>query len=271
MRRPSLRFEKSLLRDGRHFVAGVDEVGRGALCGPVSVGVVVIDCEVGRVPDGLADSKLLSPEQRESVLPKVQRWAPHHAVGHADAAEVDAFGILVALRLAALRALAGLARHGAPTPDVVVLDGSHDWLSDRPEQGDLFAPDPGLPDVAVPAVLTKVKADLSCASVAAASVLAKTERDRLMSALARDHPAYGWDSNKGYAAPQHVEALRELGPTPWHRRSWRLPGVIDSPPTATDVAGPVSTADAVGEVPGIDVRGGRVVAGPDPASGGGLV
>lgn len=224
MKRPSLRLEKSLLRDGCASVAGVDEVGRGALCGPVSVGVVVVGADVRRVPDGLADSKLLTPEQRERLAPVVRRWAPRHAVGHAGSDEVDAFGILTALRLAALRALLLLAEAGS-APDVVVLDGSHDWLSRRPEQGDLFAPEPPEPAVVVPPVVTRVKADLACASVAAASVLAKTERDALMTALAEEHPAYGWDSNKGYSAPDHVAALAELGPTPWHRTSWRLPGL----------------------------------------------
>lgn len=228
--RPSLRVEKSLMRDGRAVVAGVDEVGRGALCGPVTVGVVVVDTTVGRVPQGLADSKLLSHEQRVALVPKVRRWAPCHAVGHAGSDEVDAFGILRALRLAALRALNQLAADGSgPWPDVVVLDGSHDWLTARPEQADLFAPAMDEPDVVVPPVVTRVKADLSCASVAAASVLAKTERDALMVDLAADYPAYGWESNKGYAAPEHVAALELLGATPWHRRSWRLPGVLGVP------------------------------------------
>ena len=224
MRRPSLRVEKALLRDGHAWVAGVDEVGRGALCGPVSVGVVVVGADVGRVPVGLADSKLLSPDQRARLAPAVRRWAPWHAVGHAGADEVDAVGVLAALRLAALRALASLPAT-APTPEVVLLDGSHDWLTARDEQGDLFAAGPPEPAVAVPRVVTRVKADLACASVAAASVLAKTERDARMVQLAADHPEYGWDSNKGYAAPEHVAALERHGPTPWHRRSWRLPGV----------------------------------------------
>jgi len=131
--------------------------------------------------------------------------------------------VLVALRLAALRALHVLSGSGAP-PDVVVLDGSHDWLSGRPTQTDLFAPDLPEPDVVVPPVVTRVKADLTCASVAAASVLAKTERDARMVALSADYPGYGWDSNKGYAAPEHVAALAQHGPTPFHRTSWRLPG-----------------------------------------------
>lgn len=224
MTRPSLRLEKSLLRQGHTWVAGVDEVGRGALCGPVSVGVVMVGVGVGRVPQGLADSKLLTPDQRERLAPVVRRWAPWHAVGHAGADEVDACGILAALRLAAVRAFEMLASV-APTPDIAVLDGSHDWLTWRPSQGDLFDESPPEPEVSIPHVITRVKADLSCASVAAASVLAKTERDAFMTRLSREYPAFGWDSNKGYAAPDHVRALEEVGPTPWHRRSWRLPGL----------------------------------------------
>ena len=104
----------------------------------------------------------------------------------------------------------------------MLLDGSHDWLS-RPAQGDLFEqvddPVPG------PRVHVRVKADLTCASVAAASVLAKCERDAMMVDLATSHPQYRWDENKGYASPEHMAALRELGPCVLHRRSWRLPGV----------------------------------------------
>lgn len=224
MTRPSLRLEKSLLREGRAWVAGVDEVGRGALCGPVSVGVVMVGGGVGRIPPGLADSKLLTPDQRERLAPLVRRWAPWHAVGHAGADEVDAVGILGALRLAAVRAFAALSAV-APAPDVAVLDGSHDWLTRRPSQGDLFDDASAEPEVTLPPVLTRVKADLSCASVAAASVLAKTERDAFMTRLSGEYPAYGWASNKGYAAPDHVGALERLGPTPWHRQSWRLPGL----------------------------------------------
>jgi ribonuclease HII len=240
MTRPNLRLEKALLREGRSWVAGVDEVGRGALCGPVTVGVVVVGAGIGPVPAGLADSKLLTPGQRERLAPRVRRWAPHHAVGHAAAEEVDQVGVVAALRRAALRALAQLAG-SAPTPDVVVLDGSHDWLTARPEQAELFAPaePPGPP---VPPVLTRVKADLTCASVAAASVLAKTERDAIMTALAADFPEYGWEANKGYAAPDHIEALEHRGTTPWHRRSWRLPGLGHERPEEV-AAAPVGRAD----------------------------
>jgi ribonuclease HII len=219
-RAPSLRFERRLLRDGVRLLAGVDEVGRGALAGPVSVGVVVIDADVRSAPAGLRDSKLLTPAARERLAPRVRHWAVASAVGHASAAEIDAVGIIRALRLAAERALAGL-----PTmPDHVLLDGSHDWLTRRPEQVDLFAAaDPGDPLLpAAPPVTTRVKADLTCSAVAAASVLAKTERDAIMRELAVTHPAFGWDVNKGYAAPEHLAALQERGACAQHRRSWNL-------------------------------------------------
>jgi ribonuclease HII len=149
-------------------------------------------------------------------------------VGHADPYEVDAVGIVAALRIAAARAFAQLSAR----PDVALLDGSHDWLAVPDEPVGLF-PDPRssvaaqLADLSVlPAqVVTRVRADLTCAGVAAASVLAKCERDDLMVGLSAEHPEYGWAVNKGYSAPDHIEALRTHGPSPLHRRSWNLPGV----------------------------------------------
>ena len=219
--RPDLRLERALLRGGARIVVGMDEVGRGALAGPVSVGAVAVDLGTRTCPQGVADSKLLTPAARQRLLPALGRWGVARAVGHADAGEIDAVGIIGALRLAGRRAIAALA---VPV-DLVLLDGSHDWLS-QPVQGSLFdepGADPGL-QVAPPyAVRMRVKADRTCASVAAASVLAKCERDALMVALSGGFPAYGWHENKGYGSAEHVEALRLLGPCPLHRRSWRLP------------------------------------------------
>ena len=126
-------------------------------------------------------------------------------------------GIMAALRLAGERALAQLLTD----VDLVLLDGSHDWLTDPGRDGLL-----GLLDdrPAPPPVRTMVKADLRCSSVAAASVLAKVERDAMMVQMAEEHPAYGWDHNKGYAARDHQQALRTVGPCAQHRRSWRLAG-----------------------------------------------
>ncbi|MEZ0448640.1 ribonuclease HII [Cellulomonas sp. ICMP 17802] len=219
---PHLRHERVLLRDGARLLAGMDEVGRGSLAGPVSVGVVVVDATTRSAPKGVADSKLLAPAARTRLLPALNRWGVARAVGHASADEIDAIGIIAALRLAGTRALTTIAATVGPV-DVVLLDGSHDWLT-RPAQGDLFALDDE-PDVPAPRVHVKVKADRTCASVAAASVLAKCERDAMMVGLAAEHPAYRWDENKGYASPEHMAALRELGPCVLHRRSWRLPGV----------------------------------------------
>jgi ribonuclease HII len=217
--RPTLRVEKAMLRAGASRLGGVDEVGRGSPAGPATCAVVVIDQGVGRVPEGLRDSKLLSAAAREALVVAVERWALDWAVGHASAAEVDALGLTSALRLAGHRALAQLS---GPI-DAVLLDGSFDWLR-RPEQSSLLTPE-DISQVVVPPVTTKVKADLSCATVAAASVLAKVARDALMAELAEQYPGYGWESNKGYGSPEHLDAIRRLGLTPQHRKSWSLPGV----------------------------------------------
>jgi ribonuclease HII len=124
---PSLRLERQFLREGRTLVAGMDEVGRGSLAGPVSVGVLVVDAQTRTAPTGLRDSKLLSPAVREVLAPKVARWAVASAVGHAEPDEIDAIGIIAALRLAGRRALAQLP----VLPDLVILDGNHDWLSSK--------------------------------------------------------------------------------------------------------------------------------------------
>ena len=215
---PNLRVEKRLLGEGYRAVACVDECGRGALAGPASVGVVVVDVTTQRMPAGLRDSKLLSATAREALVPRIERWAVASAVGHADAAEVDEVGINAALRLAATRALGELGVE----VDVVLLDGIHDWLS-SPTQPGLFDPLVSIP-VSVP-VVTEVKGDLRCAGVAAASVLAKVTRDAVMEEVAASHPGYGLERNKGYASPDHIDALGRLGASDVHRRSWRLPGV----------------------------------------------
>ncbi len=231
-RKPSLRIERTLLRAGHRLVAGMDEVGRGALAGPVTVGVVVVDETTRSGPVGLRDSKLLAPAARQQLLPRVRRWAPAWAIGHASPAEVDDYGIIAALRLAGTRALVQLPE----LPDIVVLDGNHDWLTPpQPALLDLAdvtgraeAPLPELPGP-LPRVQTMIKADIRCTAVAAASVLAKTTRDRMMVELVASRPdlaVFGWADNKGYSAPEHLAALTAHGPTELHRRSWRLPGMM---------------------------------------------
>lgn len=215
---PTLRVERQLLGEGHRAVACIDECGRGALAGPASVGVVVVDVTTARLPAGLRDSKLLSASARRQLVPRIERWAVASAVGHAGAAEVDQVGINAALRLAATRALGALEAE----VDVVLLDGTHDWLS-APTQPALF--DPSVPAAVSVPVVTQVKGDLRCAGVAAASVLAKVTRDGVMAEVAASHPGYGLERNKGYASPDHIAALRRLGASDVHRRSWRLPGI----------------------------------------------
>ncbi|HZY01015.1 MAG TPA: ribonuclease HII [Dermatophilaceae bacterium] len=217
-RKPSLRLERELQRGGHRLVAGMDEVGRGALAGPVSVGVVVIDEVCRSAPVGVKDSKLLSHQVRERLVPKIQGWATAYAVGHASPGEIDRYGIMVALRFAGTRALAALS----VIPDLIILDGDYDWLTEPGRVGLLGLLQDGLHCVPV---RTMVKADMFCSSVAAASVLAKVERDAMMVALAAEVPGYAWELNKGYSAPEHVAALESRGPSVFHRRSWRLPGV----------------------------------------------
>lgn len=217
------------MRDGSAVVCGVDEVGRGALGGPVSVGVVIVDASVRRPLPGLRDSKLLTPAARVALVPRIRRWSVAYAVGHATAAEIDERGIISALRLAGHRALGTIAVR----PDLIILDGNHNWLA-PPRQPGLFDED-DTPYVDLPKVVTRIKADLTCASVAAASVLAKTERDSMMVAMSTDYPDYGWDENKGYAAPAHMAALREHGPCVQHRRSWNLPPECDEYDADDDV------------------------------------
>ena len=228
--RPDRCLEKALL-ETYDCVGGLDEVGRGALAGPVSVGLAIVARRTDDgFPEGLADSKQLTARARRGLVDPVRSWLVDHAVAHASPAEIDERGIVGALRMAGLRALQQVADRGH-APGIIILDGVADWLT--APQPDLltglegappfrFAPEP----VAVPsapAVRMEVKADARCAVVAAASILAKVERDALMVDL--DDPGYGWASNKGYASPAHVAGLADLGASDQHRRSWHLPGL----------------------------------------------
>jgi ribonuclease HII len=255
---PTLRLEREAWRAGAGLLAAIDEVGRGALAGPVSVGVVLLAPDAKPAPFGVADSKLLTPAAREKLSPRIRRWALDSAVGHCSSFEIDQIGIIAALRVAAERAVSQLSAE----PDWVLLDGNHDYLTRR-EELTLFDPvDPlsgsgsgsGSGDgpraetepwrCRVP-VRTVVKGDLRCASIAAASVLAKTTRDAMLVELADSYPAYGFEVNKAYSSPQHLEALSVHGPCEVHRKSWNLPGVEreselmgdDEPMFAGEVAG----------------------------------
>lgn len=223
--RPDRRTEAELLAS-HALVGGMDEVGRGALAGPVSVGLAIVGAATpDAFPRGLADSKQLSPARREALVEPCRAWLVDSAVAHAQPEEIDALGIVGALRLAGARALARVGERGH-APGIVILDGSADWLS-RPDEDLLTAlgPAPAGPDAPreIPPVRTQVGADARCAVVAAASVLAKVERDALMAGL--EDPGYDWASNKGYATASHVAGLGRLGAGDQHRRSWRLPGL----------------------------------------------
>lgn len=197
-------------------LAGVDEVGRGAIAGPASVGIALVDINtLDEFPSGLRDSKLLSAKARDALVEPAREWVRAAAVGHSTVAEVNEFGIMGALRAAASRALAELDgyRIGA-----ILLDGSHNWWS----TDGLFTLGPALPDLPV---RTQVKGDATCAVVSAASVLAKVERDALMVSAATQYPDYDWDKNKGYASKKHIEGLARLGATDFHRTAWNLPGL----------------------------------------------
>lgn len=221
---PTLEFERSLAAAGYVLVAGCDEVGRGALAGPVSVGLVVVEAATAPLLAGVKDSKLLRESVREELVPAIREWAAASAVGHASAVEIDTLGLMSALRLAGSRALAAIA--AAQQPGKIILDGNHDWLSLPAQPGLLFdLADPLAEEPVYGArmpVVTRIKADLACLSVAAASVLAKVERDALLAQLDIEFPQYGWAVNKGYATVAHRAAIRSGGPTPFHRQSWRL-------------------------------------------------
>jgi ribonuclease HII len=174
----------------------------------VSVGVAVVRPDVPP-PDGLADSKLLAERRRDALFGPVGAWCRAWAVGHADPGECDDLGMTAALSLAAGRALAELGGPGGIVPDALVVDGPVDYVS-----GSL---PPGAP---APAVRTVVGGDRVCVSVAAASVLAKVVRDRLMRDLAPSFPAFDFDRNKGYPSPVHRRALAGAGLTSVHRRTW---------------------------------------------------
>lgn len=202
-----MKFETELYSAGNLTVIGCDEVGRGALAGPVAVGMVVVDARVGRWPKGLRDSKLLLEPKREELAPLCMTWVRHHAVGLASAEEIDAYGIMACLGMAGARAFAALQAAGAPLEaSTIILDGNYDYLS-RALPG-------GMP------VVPRVKADQSCASVAAASVIAKVHRDAIMIEQDAVIPGYSWASNKGYSSEAHFEAIGRLGPSPLHRLTW---------------------------------------------------
>jgi ribonuclease HII len=195
---PNLTVERSCFEAGAALVCGIDEVGRGAWAGPVTVGAVVVSPTLPRILK-VRDSKVLTIEEREALYPRIVHWALAYSVGHASAAECDDLGMTAALRLAAERALQAL---DGIKPDRIILDGNHDYLG-QPER-----------------VRTVIDGDAHCLSVAAASVVAKVTRDRLMAAEADCYPGFDFESNRGYPSPRHKCALLGYGATAIHRQSW---------------------------------------------------
>ena len=217
---PTSRMERSLAAEGFPLVVGLDEVGRGAWAGPVSVGVVLHTAD-RRPPRGIRDSKMLSEPQREALYPKVAAWCTDWAVGHAGPEECDALGMTRALRLAARRALAQLS----VVPHVVLMDGNHDYVTEPPadprdiaDREAVLASEPT--PFPMPTVRTIVRGDATCVSIAAASILAKVTRDRMMRSWSESFPPFDFDRNKGYPSPSHRTALSGFGLTSIHRRSW---------------------------------------------------
>ncbi len=209
---PTTDVERSL--GAFRYVIGIDEVGRGAVAGPVAVGAFVLDLktlDVGKIPTSLQDSKLMTEKSRESVYEQLITWAPGFAVGMVDAKDIDSHGIVAALAQSAVRALRQLAELDeikdalAQNQVHILLDGTHNWLEHVVTR--------------IP-VTVRAKADRDCVSVAAAACIAKVTRDRLMIDLAKEFPMYQLDGHKGYASASHIEALRLHGPSEIHRVSW---------------------------------------------------
>ncbi len=197
-RLPSHRFEYALRQQGYEHIAGVDEAGRGCLAGPVVAAAVILAPDT-HLP-GLTDSKLLSRAMREKLAGSIRASASSIGVGLCSPREIDRLNILWAAMEAMRRAVSMLD----PEPDYLLIDGNRCF-----------------PDAAQP-FETIVQGDRRCRAIAAASVIAKVERDRLMHGLHEDYPVYAWKTNAGYPTKQHYAALARHGPTPHHRRSFRL-------------------------------------------------
>lgn len=203
---PTLERESELLERGFDFIISLDEVGRGAIAGPVMVGAAVFDRRLGVAPEGIKDSKLVSEKKRPVVTEAIKGWLETWSVGHSSAQDVDRYGITHALGRAAVRAVAEIAKTRDISRAVVLLDGHHDWLS---------------PVMAEPIpVVTQVKADRDCLSAAASSLLAKVTRDQIMIDADEQFPGYGFAGHKGYGAKTHFEAIEKLGPCSLHRVTW---------------------------------------------------
>ena len=231
-----LDIEGPLLQRGE-LVVGLDEVGRGALAGPMTVGAVVIGTGA-HPPAGLRDSKQLTSDRRRALVDPLRQWAVDWSLGSASALEIDRWGLRLALAVAATRALERLCTQ----PTFALLDGPFNLLAAPAtlHDGPLNAPPLRFAHMAH---TTVVRGDQLCATIAAAAVLAKVYRDDVMVALHQGFETYDWAQNKGYGAPRHLAALRHFGPTRHHRRSWHFTGsrgpvLMRGPSAATKELGP---------------------------------
>lgn len=197
---PTTRIERECYANGSRSIVGMDEVGRGSWAGPLTI--VAAKLPLDRRVNGVRDSKMLTEARREELFDRIAHWCEDWAVGEASAAECDALGMSAAQRLAARRALGGLAEE----PSTVLVDGPWDFI----EGGESGAIE----------TVTIVKGDRISLSIAAASILAKVTRDRQLRAADTEFPAFNFASNKGYPCPVHQTALQGYGPTSIHRRSW---------------------------------------------------
>ena len=223
-RAPGLRAERALWDSGARVVAGVDEVGRGSWAGPLTVAAAVADPD--RRIYKVRDSKMLTAAERETLHDRIRAWARAVSVGHATVDECTELGMADAQRLAARRAIDGLGLD----VDHVLVDGKWDFLAPKADSGDDSDDDgaragDGARDGSDdgggrPGVTTIVRGDASSLSIAAASVVAKVTRDRIMVAAAERYPAYWFASNKGYPCPRHIASLAAWGPCAIHRRRW---------------------------------------------------
>lgn len=194
---PDRAVEYQLAAAGNRIVVGVDECGRGSAAGPLVV--VAAIAGPGQPPAGLADSKYLSRAQRERLDEQLRDWCPAFGIGQATAEEIDTYGMAVMLGVAARRALNDLAQ----PYDAIILDGPHNYIGKQYR------------------VTCVIKGDATCVVVAAASIIGKVHRDNLMTDLEAAHPEYGFAANAGYLTTTHLQALRDHGPSPQHRRSWK--------------------------------------------------
>ncbi len=192
--------EENLFEKGISVLAGIDEVGRGSWAGPVGVGVVMAtSVDICRFPEGIRDSKLLSPLAREKLLPKIEQFCLGFGIGFADNTECDELGMTKAQALAAERAV----KSAGIVPDMILLDGKFNFTEFKN-------------------VINIVKGDSRSLLIASASVIAKVTRDALMTAYDKEFPQYGFCSNKGYPSLRHRQVVERIGLSPIHRKSWKV-------------------------------------------------